>query len=779
MNSHLPEGTNTLLDALVENLRACDYASGGSVRPAAILWTDPQGQWRSLTDTLLAAIPELLILGEYDPDSRTGPAIWLRCVVDGALTEPALPSDHMPIIYLPGVARQELRAGEECREGLKPLVELMFRGALWLQHNGSDWRVTTFLTSSRALNLDIAGDEATTEALLRALREVAVTPLTQLGSRRLEADDFDRMLSSDVIRDILRWMGDPVGTSARLGENGWGAFCSRCREELGFDPETDADVTAGELLGAGEGPWAGVWQRFVESPTSYEGIPELLRRSRPGGGLPFHRDPWPDLNDEDDEAVRQALEDLQQLGHGEACDAVVRLESMHGRRRDLVWTRLGLSPMAGVLEPLNRLALASRSALGGATLDEIAAGYFDRGWQADAAAWEAVAMTSTADEALVSAAVRHLLQPWLDDSARAFQAVVGHSPIPGRGEQAPVEAREDGCVLFADGLRYDLGLRLSERLEGRGYRTSMGYRWAAAPTVTATAKPAVTPVEELITGENLGEDFGAKFQATGKPANAQNLRAAMQHGGYQILGDGVLDAPLEDPAYGWLEAGEMDTLGHKLGARLARYIEEELERLADRIARLLESGWESVRVVTDHGWLLLPGGMPKVDLPKHLTESRWARCAVLSGESSPEVPRYAWYWNAAQSFAVAPGIACFNKTEEYAHGGLSIQECLTPDILVERSGEQIARASVDSITWRGMRCFVEVTSGTGDVVADLRLERPAGPSAVAKSKPVDADGAVSLVLAGDEHEEANLVLVLLDEAGNILAQKPTRVGVDA
>jgi hypothetical protein len=50
---------------------------------------------------------------------------------------------------------------------------------------------------------------------------------------------------------------------------------------------------------------------------------------------------------------------------------------------------------------------------------------------------------------------------------------------------------------------------------------------------------------------------------------------------------------------------------------------------------------------------------------------------------------------------------------------------------------------------------------------------------VAAAKPVEPDGSVSLVLAGDEHEQASLVLVLLDDSGQILAQKATRVGVDS
>jgi hypothetical protein len=183
--------------------------------------------------------------------------------------------------------------------------------------------------------------------------------------------------------------------------------------------------------------------------------------------------------------------------------------------------------------------------------------------------------------------------------------------------------------------------------------------------------------------------------------------------------------------------------------------------------------------VTDHGWLLLPGGLPKVDLPRHLTASRWARCAVVAGGATPAVTRAPWHWNAGQWFATAPGIACFNKSDEYAHGGLSIQECLTPDIRVERAGEGSVAASIASVTWRRLRCLVEVVARGGPVIADLRLERPSGPSVAASAKPVEADGSVSLVLASDEHEASPLVLVLVDQDGRILTHQPTRVGADS
>ena len=435
--------------------------------------------------------------------------------------------------------------------------------------------------------------------------------------------------------------------------------------------------------------------------------------------------------------------------------------------------------MAEVLKPLASLATAAQQVLGGTEPADVAAAYLERGWQADLGAWQAVAAAPVSDEACVAAAVRHLLQSWLEESARAFQAAVEFRPLPGAGEQPSVDVEDDGCLVFVDGLRFDLAQRLAERLEGRGFRVDLGWRWAALPTVTGTGKPAVTPVAGEIEGDVLGQAFGARLKAAGKPADAPALRAALGARGYQILaGDGA-DAPRAHPARGWLEAGEFDALGHQRGARLARHLEGELERVAERMERVLDAGWTSVRVVTDHGWLLLPGGLPKVDLPKHLTASRWARCAVMAGESAPDVIRAPWHWNRAQWFATPPGIACFNRSEEYAHGGLSIQECLIPDLVVTCGEGSETAGSITSVTWRGLRCFIEAEVRGGPVTADLRLARPTGESVAAAAKAVDAEGAVSLVLADDEHEAAALVLVLLDEVGRVLAQRPARVGVDA
>ena len=773
-------GSQTPFDYLTDSLRARASTPSGQTTPTAILWTDPKAEWRALLPVALTRIPELLALGEYRPERRMGPAIWLRCVVDGALDAPGPAPDRTPIIYLPGVERSQLRAGETCPDELKPLVELMYRGVLWHHRNGKDWSVPAFLGSSDGPRLDIATDRGTIAALLGALDQVALTSIAQLRGRPLDAADFNQLAGVDVMRDILRWMADPEGTRSQLEGSRWNAFCAECRSVLLFDPETEADVSAGARLGEGSGRWADVWTRFTEAPEAFPGVPGVLARSRPGNQLLFDRERWPDLNEEDEESVRHALVELGGLAHADACRRIARLEEEHGHRRTWVWARLRRAPFAKLLEPLARLADSVGSAIGGAKPDDVALVYADRGWLADASAREALALAPAEEKQAVADAVRHLLKPWLDRSARAFQASMERQPLPSAGDQAAIVAGEDECIVFVDGLRYELGRRLAERLEATGSKTTIKRRWAAIPTVTATAKPAVTPVAGEVAGDQLGATFQPMMKGSGRTARVQQLREAMESAGYQILNAGTLEMPLGAGARGWLETGEIDKHGHYLRAvPFARQIERELDDLVRRITRLLKAGWRSVRVVTDHGWLFLPGGLPMVTLPRHLTQSKWARCAVISGDSRPDAPLHPWYWNVNEYFATPPGIACFSKRDEYTHGGLSVQECLIPDIRVEGAEDIGPTATIKSISWVRFRCNITVQIRGGSASADLRLGSPTGESVVSTPKSIDADGLASLVLADDEYEDAALVLVVTDADDRILSQRNTRAGVDS
>lgn len=771
----------TFLDHLQTNIQSALRSPEGVEPPCVILWTDPDGQWRPLVPTLLSAIPHLYVLGPYNVDERTGPVIWLKCIVDRTLPDISPPEGTVPIFYLPGVDRQVLRAGSDCPEQLQPLVELQYRGTVWHQRNGRDWTVEAFLTSEHGLGLDVALDNATREAVARALPVLATEPVANLRGHRLDAEDFDRLSVGDPIRDLLSWMCDPEGFQQRCDAGRWQTFCTVAAREFNIDCERGA-TEAAQMLREGGGKWDAVWERFCEAPCIYRGVSSLLREAgapkKPSLFRPIERDPK--ANADQEESLRKELEAVATLSHHEACARILELEKQHAARRSWVWVELGESTWAMALEPLSRLAKAAQSPLGGPTLPDVIRAYVEEGWRCDRAALDALAAVSApSDLALLAKVEKNLYEPWLDKSARHFQSLAGPNGTSLRQLVTGVKAEKETCLLFADGLRFDVAGQLQELLEARGVRVRLGHRVAPTPTVTATAKPIVSPAHGAFRGDDVADDFAPVVSATGQSVNAPRLRNQMEIDGVVVLTSDESRMPASAEQGGWAEIGQLDSLGHKLGARLVTHIPTELEAIADRVMQLLEGGWTRVKVITDHGWLLMPGYMKKVDMPRHSTETKWSRCALVKGESATEMPTYAWHWNPHIRIASPPGIGSFAANTDYSHGGISVQECVVPELLVERGAER-ASAKITGVSWRGLRCRVAVDTNMAGLRIDLRLnwKQPA-TSIVASVKALDASGEASIVVKDDANEGVAAAVVVLDPNGQVLDQKTTTVGEDA
>ena len=832
----------TVLDQLKQAIEAASaYNPNDAERPAAILWTDSDFRWQPILPQLRRLMPQLLTLGDFQREERSGPAIWLRYEIDRA-SSPNETTSAIPVIYLPGVSRQALSTAEACPKHLKPLLELQYRGLCWAQKNGRDWTVEAFLASSNGgLGLDLAQDNATRQSMQRALSELAGTSVQALAGRRLEAEDFDRLFSDDPVRDLLVWLNDPQGVQAGWGAGRWQAFVSRCKNDLGLDPERDGEVVAAERLGERGGPWQAVWRRFAEAPALYSNLPALLRRAMPL--IPLHASSWPKNNEQDEDALRKALFELGSKAPAIARKEVLELEKEHGKRRDWAWATLGQAPLAQALEPLAELAERTANELGGASLDEMAKLYVDGAWRVDDAALRSYAEVKTAaDSEAVAAALNAIYSPWLDAAARHLQALVEEQPLPGgkqlakmategfsrtKGQPLPDgnqpreretakgiagadgmrralaaqadDQRLDGlaatgndsvsgaskheiafkpgtAMLFADGLRFDVAQHLVSRLQANGRAVQASIRWAGLPTVTATAKPAVSPVAAQIGGNSLGEDFLPIVADTQKPLTTDRFRKLLAEQGFEYLSATETGDP---SGRAWTETGELDKLGHSLQAKLAASIEAQLSLLAERIEALLRAGWREVRVVTDHGWLWLPGGLPKADLPKYLTESRWARCAAIKGGSSVEAPSVPWHWNEQERVAVGPGIACFTAGNEYAHGGLSLQEAVVPVLRVGAgAGGQAKQAQIQiaAVSWIGLRCRVRIKPAAPGLSVDLRAQVGDAASSISQPRPVGADGAAGFLVANDDLEGASAAIVVLNAQGEVLAKQSTIIG---
>jgi hypothetical protein len=679
------------------------------------------------------------------------------------------------------VSRQELRAGGDCPRLLRPLVELQYRGAVWHQRNGRDWTVEAFLTSDQGLGLDIALDNRTREAMLRALPLLAVEPLGALRGRRLEADDFDRLAIGDPVRDLLTWMSDAEAFEARCDAGRWATFRDVCVREFNFDPERDGSQAAADALLQGGGKWDEVWKRFCDAPQVYQGVSDVLRQARPRDllGLVDHSR-RPGLNDEQEDRLEKEFEAVLSIPHAQACDKIIALDEQHKERRGWVWAQLGESPYALVLEPLSRLAQAAKTALGGKSVEAMASDYASYGWKCDRAAIEALSKLKAGNENnLIKKIVRALYEPWLDRSARRFQELMSAPNVDVTKLSSGVSAQRECCVLFADGLRYDIGSILQDRLELQGFRVRLSHRIAPIPTVTATAKPLASPANGAVSGKGDAENFCPVITSSNQPATAPRLRDAMARQGVEVLDPDDSRMAVGGEGGGWAEIGKLDALGHSLDALFVRQIDPELDAIVERISSLLSAGWRQVHVVTDHGWLLLPGGLPKVELPPYLVATKWARCAAVKGGSTPSMPTYPWHWNPLLRIASPPGIAAFLANTEYSHGGISLQECVVPDLVVERGDEAIS-AEIAEIGWRGMRCRVTVKTNSAGLRVDLRLNwKQAASSLVAAVKEVGPHGETSLAVSDDKHEGAAAAVVVLDAGGRILDHKPTTVGEDA
>ncbi len=768
----------TLIDALKVSFTAAMRAPDGVGTPVALLWTDTDAQWKPLLPALQKILPQLYLLGLYAPEERQGPVIWLKCIVDRTLPDVAPEEGVIPILYLPHVGRQDLRAAGDCEPTVQPLIELQYRGGVWHQRNGRAWTVEAFLTSDDALALDIARDSRTRDAMLRALPLLAQEPIAGLRGRRLEADDFDRLAIGDPVRDLLTWMSDTEVFEERSDAGRWATFRDVCVREFGFDPDADGIRAAADALTEGGGKWDEVWQRFCDAPKLYPGVSSALRAARPKDlfGL-FDQSRWPSLNAEQEHKLQKELEAVTDLAHGDACNKVVTLDEEHKERREWVWAQLGESPFAVALGPLGRLARAAKRTLGGATAETMISDYVAEGWRCDLAAIQTlISIKPGAEHKLVTKVVRSLYEPWLDRSARRFQELLSADGVDPGKLAAGIEIEADTCILFTDGLRFDLGMMLQERLESRGIKTRLSHRVAPIPTVTATAKPLASPAHSSCVGSLDAEHFYPLISDSDRQANARHLRDVMARQGVEVLEDGETHLALGAQAGAWTEMGKIDSLGHSLGSELVRHIDHEIESIVDRIDTLLSAGWTKVRVVTDHGWLLLPGGLPKIELPPYLVETKWARCAAVKGESTPSVPTYPWYWNPVIRIASPPGVGAFRIKTEYAHGGISLQECVVPDLIVER-GEAALSANITAISWRGMRCRVRVETNAAGLSVDLRLKSKQAESTIAAaSKELTETGEASLAVSDDSHEGAAASVVLIDQTGRVLDSKPTTVG---
>lgn len=763
----------TFRTALISSLRrAGQYNSEIQAAPCCILWTDEERQWEPVIPSLLASVPELLALGAYEPERRQGPAIWLRCALQQHHEDG---KEHIPVLYLPGVSRASLRAVENCPRLLQPLAELQYRGAFWSQDNAKDWTLLAWMTTARrGLNLQVDRANATRQALKDALPILLDKDLQELQGFTLDAEWLNRqILGGDPVREMLQWLNDGDDALKNKGEAHWRSFLRLCREVYRFDPEARGPLEAAAHLQARDSDlWRQTWDRLMEHPSRYGHIPSLLRRAElPEFGL---FDPvetkycWLAWNDREEKRLKEAMETVGDMTDGELKKLIRSEYERHSCRLASPWTAAGKCPWILLLEQLYHLVLATERNCCATNWTSLRNHYGEEGWKADKAALAAMQMACESQELKEPAhtVLRVLYLPWLDTAARQMQKLAAESPYPETIRAALAPFPEE-CRIFVDGLRYDIAREVAGKLREKGLEVTLSAVYSALPSLTATGKPAVSPVAPQLEGDAEEKDFYPRIQQTG-----------------QSLKGGVLNRMLEQArettSCGWMELGDIDHEGHAKGARLARHLPGIIDELAGDLLRLSRK-YPVIRVVTDHGWLLMPGGFPKVELPACLVEGKWGRCA-LPKESAlgGDHPSYPWFWNGQCRFTIAAGVACYRAGMEYCHGGMSLQECIIPVLTVKNTETCRATAtdvSIQGIVWKGLRCVIDVEGGDTSMTVDIRRSPAERTASLAVSpKQLAPDQAQKLLIENEDTLGEKAYVVILDRNGNLISQATTHIG---
>lgn len=774
----------TISQILIRRIRnTALFATGDQVAPSAILWTDPERLWEYVMDDLMKQMPELYFFGPYSPECRVGPAIWLRCIEARSIPT-SHPQESVPVFYLPGVSKRQLDDAENCPVELQPLVEYEYRGSLWHHPNGRDWTPFAFMTSEKGgLELDISKDESTKNALQRALPVLIKAKVGTLRKDRIDADYINHLLAPDFPQAILSWLNSSKAFKNKSKE-AWAAFVDQSEKEFGFHPEKDGELRAAQLLAQRKEPWDCVWDRFKEAPQNYPGVIKFLSGLDPP--LAYSNEdelePYVQINDAQEKKLSEALLELKSKRRDEVALKVNELEKTHGHRREWVWTKTGRSQLALALEHMVTLSKRTDKPLNASNANDLAELYNDNGKEVDAELLGSLACCLTREqEEPIKVTSQALYLDWLDKSSSNLQELIkrGGNRIQPRLEK--VKAVRGRIILFVDGLRLDLASRLVQNLSYQGFQTKMEWDWSPFPSITQTSKYYVSPISHLLEGkvDLKNVDLAPALIESGQPITQDRFEELMKKNGIQVVDNSSNGDPR---GTGWTESGTIDQFGHTEQWQLSRRLQQEIADLTLRVESLIKTGWEEVLIVTDHGWLLVPNGLTKIDLPKYLTDLKWGRCAIMKETAETDLQLIPWYWNDMVSVASPRGACCFRSGVEFSHGGISLQELVVPRISVKRDNSASSNSKIVDHRWIGLRCHVIVSNPTIEEKVDIRA-RVADPESSfiegREPRSLSSDGTASLPIANPDDEGKEGFIVLLNKQGEALHSVMMRIGGSA
>lgn len=355
------------------------------------------------------------------------------------------------------------------------------------------------------------------------------------------------------------------------------------------------------------------------------------------------------------------------------------------------------------------------------------------------------------------------------------------------------------AIFIVDALRFELAKELEGQLQGR--MVSLSHWIAALPTITPIGMSGLVPCanKRRIDWENgwkiTLEDFEKNL------AEKSGRTTWMEHDIANMI---------SLPLHKWLQpdteapegnqtlivfSDELDAWGETASELSVGAFSDLLQEIVRGVRKALDMGYETVHVVTDHGFLLLGevAEHGKIELKEEAPLKVAHR--YLIGRALPATEgllRYPVFGSNDLVGWYPPGIACFKVGGRYnfAHGGLSLQEVIIPYLQVQQDVTRVAvgvRLVVDKRIYSGVFKVVLKPAKPGLFVkereARLILQNSNGEEIQSSIEIVGPEESVTKNLKigpGDGVKFGEMVIFVVKDAntGEELDRKRVEVHVD-
>jgi hypothetical protein len=166
-------------------------------------------------------------------------------------------------------------------------------------------------------------------------------------------------------------------------------------------------------------------------------------------------------------------------------------------------------------------------------------------------------------------------------------------------------------------------------------------------------------------------------------------------------------------------------------------------------------------------------------LKSFLAEHRWGRCAALKPDAQNAALVFKWYWNPAVMIASPQGVGCYRASMEYSHGGVSLQEMVTPVLRLKAARPIGSSARILEARWTGAKCRVSVGGIFYGIRVDVRTSQSDPKTSLLadrQAREITADGKVTVFLEDDSDIGKDAVMILLDATGQVINSLSTKPG---